>query len=263
MSSPCQPEWSQPGLTMTTVGSPDLVKGGRVLRLGWRRIYSAPPRHCCTLSPNQHHADQLSNMSSTTTTVSVSTATTIHAIEPPKDADGTYGTIKFAEPDLSVGSDERSLFAVPATKAWETVCLPLHDFRTSPLLPHKGTLAGLDFAGFTVAHQDTKMQGEEWFDPAILKEVYFPEVEQFVKDLTGCKTVVCNNATFRRRLAKNQQDPHYYKKRDAPDAVDKMLETGKMTLNGPMSTFSIPLTGLRTALNGLHLPETHSIVHSC
>ena len=201
-------------------------------------------------------------MSSTTTAVTTATLTTLQALEPPKDAEGTYGTFKFAEPELSVSADDRSMFAVPATKAWETACMPIHDYRTSSL-PHKGTLTGLDYAGFSVVLHETQLHEEEWLDETTIKEKYFPEVEELVKELTGCKTVVCNNATFRRRLAKNQEDPHFYRKRDAPDSMDNMLKEGKAAINGPLSMSALQIAERSSASCLSHTHRHHYANYSC
>ena len=126
-----------------------------------------------------------------------------------------YGVLKFTDPDNSVTADERALFALPATKEFREEKLPLRDYRTDPSIT-KGP-AGLDAHGFTVANHRSALEGDDFFADSKLEDVYFPEVEDLVRTLTGCKKVLIKNASFRRKLAVMQEDPKgYYKRGEEP-----------------------------------------------
>lgn len=52
-----------------------------------------------------------------------------------------------------------------------------------------------------------------WFSESNTEKIYFPEVQALVKDVTGAKTVLINNATFRCKLITKQANPNHYTKR--------------------------------------------------
>lgn len=119
--------------------------------------------------------------------------------------------------------------------------LPLFDYRTDPFII-KG-FQGLDAHGFTVVQHESSLSGDAWFEGSNLEDVYLPEVEKLVKDLTGCKSVVCDNAAFRRKPARKQADPEYYVKRNDPESMDNLIKQGKMTVDGVFSkSFRLPRT---------------------
>ena len=123
----------------------------------------------------------------------------------------TYGIFKFIDPDLSVNADGRGFFALPASKDVKLETLQLLDYRTDPNIV-KGA-AGLDVQGFTMVNHRSALTGDEWFTESDVEDIYFPEVEELVKKLTGAKTFLVNNAAFRRKQAKQQEDPKHYVKR--------------------------------------------------
>ena len=175
----------------------------------------------------------------------MSTTVTLTALEPPQGSTGIHGTFKFTEPSTSVPASERAMGSVPATKEWETVSLPLHDYRTDNNIVGKGTLYGVDVNGFTVVHHEPPLKADEWYEVDNLRNIYFPQIKELVKNLTGCKSVVCINATIRSNLAVKQQDPHFYRKRDDPDSLDNMIKEGKVEIKGALSELNSIIESLR------------------
>ena len=123
----------------------------------------------------------------------------------------TYGIFKFIDPDLSVSADGRGFFALPASKEVKLETLRLLDYRTDPNIV-KGA-AGLDVQGFTVVNHQSALTGDQWFTESDVENIYFSEVEELVRKLTGAKTFLVNNAAFRRKQTKQQEDPKHYTKR--------------------------------------------------
>ena len=164
----------------------------------------------------------------------MSTTATITALEPPAGSTGVHGTFKFTDPDDSVPASDRAFGSVPATKDWETVSLPLYDYRTDNSMVGKGTLYGVDVNGFTVVNHDAALKHEEWFDTDNIRNLYFPQIKEVVQNLTGAKSVVCVNAAVRCKLATKQQDPNYYRKKDEPDSLDTLIKEGKVEIKGAL-----------------------------
>lgn len=105
---------------------------------------------------------------------------------------------RYQEPDLSVSADMRALFAQPKPIKLHEEKMVLHDYRTDSKL-ERG-FAGLDKHGFTLVEHHTDPAA--WDDEEAVRKTYIPELEQLVKNLTGCKTAIVNNVAFRRQLPK-------------------------------------------------------------
>lgn len=69
-----------------------------------------------------------------------------------------------------------------STLRFEHHLLPITDAR-----PMAGILS-LDQHGFVLAQQDTAV--DDFYDPEQVRRIYFPEIEQLVKALTGAETVL-------------------------------------------------------------------------
>jgi hypothetical protein len=107
-------------------------------------------------------------------------------------------TFRYEEPDLSVPAQERSLFAKVKAKNVQEEKLPLHDYRTAINLA-KGVEC-LDKHGFTLV--ENHLDESAWATEEDIRAKYVPSVERLVKNVTGCKTVIVNNVSFRRKLPK-------------------------------------------------------------
>ena len=118
-----------------------------------------------------------------------------------------YGTIKFLDPDLSVGPHERALFALPPPKEYRFDRLPLHNYRT------EGPTE-LDHQGFTLVYHKSSVSGARWFDESVIKNTYIPEVQELMKKATGAKSVVAINVVYRRKVAQQEDtNPKSYMKK--------------------------------------------------
>lgn len=143
------------------------------------------------------------------------------------------GTVRYNLPDLSVRAEDRGLFSGPAHKYGEDVEVDLYDPESS--LDIVQGPAGLDVQGFTYINAPSSLGTEEWLEGTNVEEKYVQEVEELVKKVTGAKKVIVNHLGIRKRLATNNADPTFYRKRgDKHDeAVKKLTEKnspwGKLT----------------------------------
>ncbi|RGP63894.1 ga4 desaturase [Fusarium sporotrichioides] len=86
----------------------------------------------------------------------------------------------------------------------DVVTLPLTDLRPSLDLAQDSPYK-LDVHGFTARRHSSALHSapynrSSWNNEKLLRQVYFPEVEDFVKNLTGCKKAVVSAAVVRNRL---------------------------------------------------------------
>jgi len=103
----------------------------------------------------------------------------------------------------------------------------LHDARA--LVPP----ASLDREGFTVARFETTARN--LYDPASVRDVYFPEVEQLVKEVTGAGRVHAFDHNIRRGSVSRRDEPgvqgpvrfthNDYTERSGPQRVRDLLGT--------------------------------------
>lgn len=115
------------------------------------------------------------------------------------------GTLRFGIPDESVPAEERALFAIPQNKDFVPKEVELHDFRTSPDVVQGPK--GLDVQGFTyVKHKSNIIGTDQLFEGRNIDEVYLPEVEQLMKEVTGAREVVVWNGVTRRKLPAHQDN---------------------------------------------------------
>lgn len=134
-------------------------------------------------------------------------------------ADVAYGTLRYASPDPAIGPEKLAFFAFPPAKEFKLENVQLHDYRKNCSL-EKGP-PGLDAHGFTVVQHNSSLSSHEWFSEGAAEEVYLPEVENLVKDLTGASKAVIVNASFRRRaVTAARNDPTQYKKATDPVTFD-------------------------------------------
>ena len=128
---------------------------------------------------------------------------------------GQSAILRYIVPDLSVPAKDRSFFAFPANKEVVDTEVQLRDLRTDSDSDIVRGSAGLDVQGFTyVNHESALAQLEGWYEGKNVEEVYLPEVEALVCEVTGAKRAVVNNVAFRRREAEKQVDHSFYYKRD-------------------------------------------------
>ncbi|GKU08965.1 unnamed protein product, partial [Fusarium langsethiae] len=86
----------------------------------------------------------------------------------------------------------------------DVVTLPLTDLRPSLDLaqdsPYKLDVHGFTARRYSSALHSAPYNRSSWNNEKLLRQVYFPEVEGFVKNLTGCKKAVVSAAVVRNRL---------------------------------------------------------------
>jgi GA4 desaturase len=134
------------------------------------------------------------------------------------------GTVRYNLPDLSVRAEDRGLFSGPAHKYGEDVEVDLYDPELSSDIVQGSE--GLDVQGFTYVKAPSALDTEDWLTGTNVEEIYVKEVEELVKKVTGAKKVIVNHLGIRKRLATNNADPTFYRKRgDKHDeAVKKLTE---------------------------------------
>ena len=151
----------------------------------------------------------------------------------PTEEHPTYASFKFNEPDLSVPPEKRGFFAPIPGISTTWVDIPLHDYRQSDGIA-KGP-AGLDEHGFTMINHQSALSGEQWFSQDDVKNLYFPEIQELVKSVTGANTVICQNASFRRRAVVQGDDPKFYMKKG--EGFDK--DISKVALDKPIGIVAL------------------------
>jgi hypothetical protein len=132
------------------------------------------------------------------------------------------GTVRYNLPDLSVRPEDRGLFSGPAHKSGEDVDVDLYDPTTAPEIVQGP--AGLDVQGFTYVKHQSALGVDEWLEGNNVEEIYIPEVEDLVRQVTGAKKVVVNHLGIRKRLTAKNNDPTFYRKAgDTHDEAVKQL----------------------------------------
>lgn len=134
------------------------------------------------------------------------------------------GTVRYNLPDLRVKPEDRGLFSGPAHIHGEDVEVDLHDPAASPEIIQGPE--GLDIQGFTYVKHQSSLGEQDWLEGSNVEEKYVPEVVELVKQVTGAREVVVNHLGIRKRLAANNSDPTFYRKKgDKHDeAVKKLTE---------------------------------------
>jgi len=141
-------------------------------------------------------------------------------------------TVRYNVPDLSVRPEDRGLFSGPAHKSGEDVEVDLYDPVTTPEIVQGPE--GLDIQGFTYVKHKSALGENEWLMGNNVEDIYVPEVQELVRQVTGAKHVVVNHLGIRKRLAANNADPTFYRKKGDKhdDAVKKLTEQDRPWVNG-------------------------------
>jgi hypothetical protein len=136
----------------------------------------------------------------------------------------TQGTVRYNIPDLSIKAEDRGLFSGPTHKYGEDVEVDLYDPSTAPDILQG--LEGLDAQGFAYVKAPSSLDTDDWLEGTNVEETYVSEVEDLVRLVTGAKKVIVNHLNIRKRLAANNADPTFYRKKgDKHDeAVKKMTD---------------------------------------
>ncbi|KAI8271922.1 GA4 desaturase [Colletotrichum sp. SAR11_240] len=112
-----------------------------------------------------------------------------------------HGIFRYLPPNARPASAKEAYLLPSLSEFSSIVTLPLTDLKPSLDLgdasPYK-----LSVHGFTARRHHSALHAEpfghaSWKDEKALRDVYFPEVEEFVKKLTGCKTAVVSAAVVR------------------------------------------------------------------
>ncbi|KAH0845913.1 hypothetical protein AYO21_07012 [Fonsecaea monophora] len=134
-----------------------------------------------------------------TTTTTTTTLTQVLSSDPPASEPQHYGKLRYI-PEGQTPTPSPHNFHLPAMAEFGDVRLqPLIDMRPVPTIAElpkaKEGAAQLDTHGFTALRHPTTMNAPpysraSWSDPKLLKELYVPETEEMVKQVTGAKTVI-------------------------------------------------------------------------
>ncbi|KXT11118.1 hypothetical protein AC579_641 [Pseudocercospora musae] len=119
----------------------------------------------------------------------------------------TYGVVRFTVPDTSVSSQDRAIFTLPGNKSIHDTSVKLHDFSAPQTRALNDVLSGpdgLDNQGFTYIKHKSSLDYDHFLTGSNVEDVYVPELESLVKEVTGCRKVVVYCVAFRRRLATEQ-----------------------------------------------------------
>jgi hypothetical protein len=108
----------------------------------------------------------------------------------------------------------------PGTGAYSLPALT--NFQASPNLPLTDIRPSLDLGdsspfdlskhGFTARRQESRLNSapydrSSWKDENLLRSIYFPEVEELLKKVTGCKHVIPTGAILRSNLYSEEPEP--------------------------------------------------------
>lgn len=121
----------------------------------------------------------------------------------------TKGILRFSIPDESVTAEQRAFFATPQNKDFVSQEVELHDFNNASSEIVKGA-AGLDVQGFTWIHHKSQIATAEnasngrFFEGSNIEDLYLPELERLIENVTGCKKAVAWNGVTRRKLPIHQ-----------------------------------------------------------
>ncbi|EME83006.1 uncharacterized protein MYCFIDRAFT_196406 [Pseudocercospora fijiensis CIRAD86] len=119
----------------------------------------------------------------------------------------TKGILRFSIPDESVTAEQRAFFATPQNKDFVKQEAELLDFNNSDIV--KGA-QGLDVQGFTWIHHKSQIATSEnacngkFFEGSNIEDLYLPELERLIENVTGCKKAVVWNGVTRRKLPVRQ-----------------------------------------------------------
>ena len=120
-------------------------------------------------------------------------------------------TLRFLELDLTHPASERGPFAFQRAKKESRDGLQLRDFRTAADVV-KGR-KGLDVQGFTYITHRSALSEDQWITGQNVEQIYIPEVEYLIGNVTGAKRAVVYNVIFRRKVADDGRKV-YLKKMD-------------------------------------------------
>lgn len=148
------------------------------------------------------------------------------------------GTVRYNLPDLSVRPEDRGLFSGPAHKSGEDIDVDLYDPVTSEEIIQGPE--GLDVQGFTYVKHKSALDEDAWLTGDNVEQVYVPEVEELVRQVTGAKKVVVNHLGIRKRLAEKNSDPTFYRKAgDQHDTAVKQLAGKNSPWGKPMHPYEL------------------------
>ncbi|KKY21522.1 putative ga4 desaturase [Phaeomoniella chlamydospora] len=141
----------------------------------------------------------------TTTTTTVTTAspstTTNTTIKSPSPSVPTHGKLRYIARGITPTASPHLYHLPPMSEFADVRTLPITDIKPSLDLGD-ATPYTLDTYGFTARRHPSKLHSppytrESWNDETLLKEIYFPEVEELIKKLTGATKVITESAIMR------------------------------------------------------------------
>ena len=139
-----------------------------------------------------------------TTSNSTTTTTTTTTTNMSSDPQIVYARFRYVSPGITPTPSPHLYHLPPLSSFSDVRVLPLQDIRPSLSLGDASPYR-LDAHGFTARRYPSALHSPpydraSWNDRKLLKEVYFPEVQEMVKEVTGGKTVVIESAILRSAL---------------------------------------------------------------
>ncbi|KAJ5214275.1 hypothetical protein N7449_001444 [Penicillium cf. viridicatum] len=138
-----------------------------------------------------------------------------------------------AKPTLS----NEAYLLPPLSEFGDILTLPLTDMKPSLDLgdesPYKLSVHGFTARRHHSALHAAPYERKSWNDEHLLREIYFPEVQELVQNVTGCKKVVVSAAVLRNEL---------YTEGD-PAPATQIEANGQTTSQNDMSELFPPIAG--------------------
>ncbi|KAF4838911.1 Oxidoreductase chyM [Colletotrichum tropicale] len=170
------------------------------------------------------------------------------------------GIFRYLPPNARPASAKEAYLLPSLSEFSSIVTLPLTDLKPTLDLgdasPYK-----LPVHGFTSRRHHSALHAEpfshaSWKDEKALRDVYFPEVEEFVKKLTGCKTAVVSAAVVRTQTYSEGTGDSSSSAEDDGKTEGEQEEEGEEGNSGPTPNFP-PIVGLAKSDAVSPAPKVH------
>ncbi|KAB8264117.1 hypothetical protein BDV32DRAFT_145895 [Aspergillus pseudonomiae] len=163
-----------------------------------------------------------------------------------------WGKFRYLTRGVKPAPTKEAYLLPPLSEFGDVVRLPLTDMKPSLDLGDESPYK-LSVHGFTARRHHSALHAapydrSSWNNERLLREIYFPEVQELVKKVTGCKKVVISAAVLRNEL---------YKESDAAVAAAHPEENGQTLTNNPEAKLFPPIVGNSRADPICPAPKVH------
>ena len=142
-------------------------------------------------------------MSSTTTATETLTLKSV-----PGEKKAVFGKLRYVPAGRTPNASPHHFHLPELSEFGDVRTLPLHNMRPVPSVQELASAkehAQLATHGFTAVHHPMTMHSppynlSSWKDAKLLRDLYVPETEEMVKQVTGCKTVITEAVLMRSQL---------------------------------------------------------------